>query len=101
MPYRLILDHDDGSKCSFFFEEEKTGPNGWGWLRLVRIEDTAADGEVSVTCYDPAVHDGGSHYMSHLWRARGRRNWLREGITSYSLVGAFGTPGHMMLDWVG
>ena len=97
MPHRLVLTSDDGER-TFDFEVEREERGGWAWLRLQRIEDNPpVPGVPAVVVYDPAVHDGGSHYMSHLWRARGR---TENGQRVYSLVSAFGSPGYMELERV-
>lgn len=94
MPHRLILT-SGGSRRIFDFEVERVERGGWAWLRLMRIEDDPPIANVpAVVTYDPAVHDGGSHYMSDLWRARGR---TQNGVRMYSLVGAFGSPGYIDL----
>jgi hypothetical protein len=93
--HRLVLQNDEGRRI-FDFVLESTGRMGWAWLRLVRIEDDPPiDGVPAIENYDPAVHDGGSHYMSHLWRARGIH---LDGAMRYRLVGAFGSPGYMQLE---
>jgi hypothetical protein len=100
MPYRLIM-LSDGVRRIFDFEVEREDRGGWAWLRLVRIEDDPPlPGVPAIVQYDPAIHDGGTHSMSNLWRARGRRQWLGTGVTRYSLVGAFGSPGYMQLEFV-
>ena len=68
-------------------------------MRLVRIEDDPpVPGVPSIQNYDPAVHDGGSHYMSSPWRARSKK--MRGGVREYSLIGAFGSPGCIPLQRV-
>jgi hypothetical protein len=97
--HRLILNHDGGRRSIYDFVLESEGRMGWAMLRLVRIEDDPSiEGVPAVVNYDPAVHDGGSHYMSHLWRARGIH---LDGAMRYSLVGAFGTPGYIQLERLG
>lgn len=94
MPHRLILTSNDGRRI-FDFEVEQEGRGGWAWLRLMRIEDDPPLTVVpAVQHYDPAIHNGGSHYMSGLWRARGR---TQNGVRMYSLVGAFCDPGYIDL----
>ena len=94
MPHRLIMRSDE-SERTYDFELEREERGGWAWLRLMRIsDDPPYPGVPPVVTYDPAVHDGGSHYMSSLWRARGR---TQNGVRMYSLVGAFGSPGYIDL----
>jgi len=58
-------------------------------MRLIRIEDRTQRGPSipRVVEYEPAIHDGASHYMSYLWRAR------LNGFRGYTLIGPFGHPG--------
>lgn len=99
MPYRLILEAADGGHTKYFFNVESQGQRGWAKLRLVRIEDFSPDSDTSrITEYNPDIHDGGSHYMSYLWSARGK---VMNGRIEYYLVGAFGDPtSRLMLEFI-
>ncbi len=98
MPYRLVLEDTVGGHAIYLFNLESHGQNGWAWLRLVRIEDYTPGSPLKITEYDPVIHDGGSHYMSYLWRARRR---VVNGQHRYYLVGAFGDPiSRMMLEYI-
>jgi hypothetical protein len=44
--------------------------NGWVWCRLVWIYREYADGREELVEYDPATHDGTSHYMGAPYKAR-------------------------------
>ena len=92
--------HIDGEYTrEFTFVLHSEGQKGWAYMRLIRIEDNMESNQPQVTTYDPAVHDGGSHYMSHLWRAR---SFTWNGIKGYTLVGPFGNPGYKIdLETVG
>jgi hypothetical protein len=71
----------------FTFEVEQIGEKGWCSLRLMRIDDSETSPGVPNPClYDPAVHDGTSHYMGQLYRGR------RSG-DAVILYGMFGEPG--------
>ncbi len=94
MSYTLQLRGVAGSYTrDFTFVVESDNQKGWALMRLIRIEDDRQlDPSIPrVEEYDPAVHDGKNHHMSHLWRARSRGQ--RNGPKSYALVGAFGEPG--------
>jgi hypothetical protein len=95
MPHRLTLSSSDGLR-HFDFEIVEEGRGGWAWLRLMRLEDDPPLPNIpAIVVYDPTVHDGGSHYMSNLWRARSKT--LRSGRV-YSLVNPFGSSGYMELE---
>lgn len=86
--------HSDGGRVrEFTFVVHSVGPKGWGYMRLVRIEDNMEliPNQPLVTEYDPAIHDGGSSHMSNLWRAR---TFNRQGTKGYTLIGPFGDTGH-------
>ena len=95
MPYRLVT-FDGGRRRIYDFEPMgEQGRQGWVYMWLMRIEDDQPlPGVPAIQTYDPAVHDGGSHYMSHPWRARSKR--VRGGGREYSLTGAFGNPGCLL-----
>ena len=99
MPHLLIMtgtDHTTGARFETFdyFEPISQSRGGWCWLQLVRSEAREQLGtpneRTHTEVYDPAVHDGGSHYMSYPWRARTR---LHRGRRMYTLYGAYGNPG--------
>jgi hypothetical protein len=77
-----------------FIEEGNATRNGWCSMRLVIIEHVSnpqdpAQRSSRFTRYDPAIHDNGSHYMSHLWKAR--RYWnVSFNEYRYSLKNPFG-----------
>lgn len=93
MSYTLQLQFDGSDTRDFTFVVESDNQKGWAWMRLIRIEDNRQvhPDVPQIQTYDPAIHDGGSHYMSHLWRARSSKQ--RNGPKMYALVGAFGDPG--------
>ncbi len=99
MTYRLILEDSTGGHVKYFFNVEVQGQRGWAKLRLMRIEDYYPNSDTPrITEYDPDIHDGGSHYMSYLWSARGKQI---NGQIEYYLVGAFGDPAsRLMLEFV-
>lgn len=85
--YEFSLFSDDGNTRTFKFCVESRSINGWAKLRLITLIDTVPP---SVVEYNPAVHDGGSHYMSHLWTARSIKT--EDGVATYILRGVFGEP---------
>jgi len=85
--YILELSSNDGNVGTFTFVVEQKGKNGWAKLRLIKITDIIPPLTVH---YDPAVHDGHNHYMSHLWTAR--TGLTENGAPTYILYGAFGSP---------
>jgi hypothetical protein len=85
--YLLDFHSDDGNVRTFTFATEKRINNGWAKLRLIAIADTVPP---HFEQYDPAIHDGRNHYMSHLWTARSSR--MEDGTQTYTLHGAFGNP---------
>ena len=86
MAYYLRMGERD-----FTFIVDSETRNGWAKMRLIRIEDRhQVQPDISrIETYDPAIHDGGSNYMSHLWVAQ-RKKYKHD--TYYTLVGAFGEP---------
>jgi len=85
--YTLDLTYYDSNVRTFTFAVEQKSRNGWAKLRLIKITDTIPP---LTEHYDPAVHDGHSHYMSHLWTAR--TGLTEDGASTYILYGAFGEP---------
>jgi hypothetical protein len=86
--------HSDGGHIrEFTFVLDSEGQKGWAQMRLIRIEDNMEliPNQPLVTVYDPAIHDGGTHYMSHLWRAR---SYYVDGVKVYTLISPFGDTGH-------
>ena len=86
--YLLELRSDDGNVRTFTFAVEKRSNKGWAKLRLMTLADTSPP---HFEQYDPTIHDGQSHYMSHLWTARSSQTY--DGTPTYTLHGAFGEPG--------
>jgi hypothetical protein len=86
--YVLNFASDDGNVRTFTFAVEQQSKNGWAKLRLIALADTIPP---HFEQYDPAIHDGRSHYMSYLWTARSGRT--EDGDPTYILHGAFGNPG--------
>ena len=87
--HTLVLgSSEDGSIRTFTFIEHSVSQKGWAKLRLVRLEDSIQiPGLPLVTEYDPAVHDGASHYMSFLWPARS----IKRGGELFSVRGIWRT----------
>ncbi len=85
--YVLSLTSDDGNIRTFTFAVEQKSKNGWAKLRLMALADTSP---LRFEQYDPAIHDGRCHYMSHLWTARSGHT--EDGDPTYILHGAFGNP---------
>jgi hypothetical protein len=97
MTHRFVVNHD-GARRDYDFVVEREGRMGWVWLRLVRIEDDPPlPGTLGIENYDPAANYEEFHPMGHLWRARGIH---LDGVMRYSLVGAFGKPGYIQLEYI-
>lgn len=85
MPFHFSIETATNTR-RFTFEIAGIGAKGWAHLRLVRIDDSNPYPNIPSPCiYDPAVHDGGNHYMSQLYKAR------KTGDT-YTLFSFFGDP---------
>ena len=95
--YVTFNTNDSDSIKRYIFEIEERGRNGWAKLRMCRIQTSNPS---HIEDYNPAIHDGGSHYMSLLYPARHfKHKYIREDgsqhiIDSYTLYGPFGNPGH-------
>lgn len=69
---------DDNITRRFVFRLEEIGKMGWGMCRIIEIHDIYPDGiRHSIDYYVPAIHDGGSHYMSSRYKCRYNRKNLR------------------------
>jgi hypothetical protein len=66
----------EGVLNRFVFNLEETGRQGWGYCRMIRIEDTYPDKTVRISNYDPALHTDG-HYMATRYRCRYNPHSLR------------------------
>jgi hypothetical protein len=95
--YFTFIAVDSESNTRYIFEEEEKGRKGWAKLRLCRIQSSNPP---QIEDYDPEIHDGKSHYMSHLYNARHFKNtYIRDDGSKYTkhfytLYGAFGNPTH-------
>ena len=78
---------------TFLFDIDSVQQKGWAYLRLVRMIDEK-DGMQVALDYNPAIHDGTSHYMGSPWRARKTRV---RGEDTFTLIGAFGDAGSKIL----
>ena len=91
-PYGLEIGGSGEWTRRFTFVVENRSHNGWADMRLIEIYDTPSDKTV---VYSPEIHDGETHYMSRLWKARACVG--EDNIPTYALYGAFGDAGSRMM----
>lgn len=94
MPYYLRMNNSSGYR-DFTFEIETTRKS-WLLLRLIRIADEVPHpGVPQVEHYNRLIHDGTSHSMGWLWKARRRK---KRGEYVLYLVGPFGEENSFTLE---
>ena len=90
--YQTTLSSDTNTR-TFLFDIASIQQKGWAFLRLVQMIDES-DGIQTTLHYNPEIHDGSSHYMGDLWRARKTKI---HGQDTFTLIGAFGNPGEKIV----